>query len=233
MTFSGGVSEYLFGGNTQDYGDIARPLADAIAARTEALTVLVQPAVERIRATVIGASQFTVQVSGNTIAISREDLLPMHNLQVIHPRVTDAEAVQSDMLSAAIQRGFQRFDLSEGGQPVAIAIKWSGEPRYAMLRALAAGIVQALPRTIETGLPIVLVFANDFGKLIGGIIREEFAPGTDIISIDGIELQEFDYIDIGAMMYPSQVVPVVVKSLVFPELHGPRPEVADSINARA
>src|SRR5207237_3868575 len=109
-----------------------------------------------------------------------------------------------------------------------IAFDWSGEPRYSMLRNLAAGVVQALPRTVATGLPIVLVFANDFGKLIGGIIREEFVSnGTDVISIDGIELQEFDYIDIGAMLQPSQVVPVVVKSLVFPESHGPQAEMAD------
>jgi ethanolamine utilization protein EutA len=231
VTFSGGVSEYLSGSETPDFGDLARPLAEAIAARIAAhgLPAGVQPAVERIRATVIGASQFTVQVSGNTIAISREDLLPMHNLQVLYPHVTDAEAVQPDVLCAAIARGFQRFDLTEGDQPVAIALKWSGEPRYALLRSLAAGVVQALPRTIEAGLPIVLVFANDFGKLIGGIIREEFEPETDVISIDGIELQEFDYIDVGAMLYPSQVVPVVVKSLVFPEAHGPRAEVADSV----
>ena len=114
---------------------------------------------------------------------------------------------------------------------VAIAINWSGEPRYAWLRNLAAGIVQAIPRTIAAGLPIVLVFAHDYGKLIGGIIREEFAPTSDIISIDGIELQEFDYIDIGAMIFPSQVVPVVVKSLVFPEILGPRAEIADPVGA--
>jgi ethanolamine utilization protein EutA len=233
VTFSGGVSEYLFGSETPDFGDIARPLADAISSRVaaHALPAGVQPAVERIRATVIGASQFTVQVSGNTIAISREDLLPMHNVQVLYPHVTDAEAVQPEVLSAAIARGFQRFDLVEGKQPVALAIKWAGEPRYAMLRNLAAGIVQALPGTIAAGLPIVLVFANDFGKLIGGIIREEFAPETEVISIDGIELQEFDYIDIGAMLYPAQVVPVVVKSLVFPETHGPLAELADTVVA--
>ena len=231
VTFSGGVSEYLIGEPVEEFGDIARPLADAIAARIASLGAHVATAAERIRATVIGASQFTVQVSGNTIAISREDLLPIHNLQVIHPHITDAEVVQPDVLSAAIARGFQRFDLSEGEHLVAIAIKWSGEPRYSTLRDLAAGIVQALPGTIAAGLPIVLVFANDFGKLIGGIIREEFAPHTDVISIDGIELQEFDYIDIGAMLYPSQVVPVVVKSLVFPELHGPRAEVAARASA--
>jgi ethanolamine utilization protein EutA len=114
---------------------------------------------------------------------------------------------------------------------VAIAIKWSGVPRYSLLRNIAAGIVQALPRTIASGLPLVVVFANDFGKLIGGIIRDEFASGSDVISIDGIELQEFDYIDISAMIYPSQVVPVVVKSLVFPEVRGPRAEVADPVAA--
>ncbi len=228
VTFSGGVSEYLYNRATPYFGDLARLLADAIRDRIDhhALPAGLQPAVERIRATVIGASQFTVQVSGNTIAISRPDLLPLHNLQVLYPHLVDRQEIRPDELSAAIGRGFQRFDLTEGEQPVAIAINWSGEPRYAVLRNLAAGIVQALPRTIAAGLPIVVVFANDFGKLIGGIMREEFVGDSDVISIDGIELQEFDYIDIGAMLYPSKVVPVVVKSLVFPEVHGRQAEMA-------
>ena len=37
-----------------------------------------------------------------------------------------------------------------------------------------------------------------------------------IVSIDGLELKEFDYIDIGAMLESSGAVPVVIKSLVFP-----------------
>jgi ethanolamine utilization protein EutA len=231
VTFSGGVSEYLYNRATPYFGDLASALADAIRDRIDrhALPAGLQPAVERIRATVIGASQFTVQVSGNTIAISRPDMLPLHNLQVLYPRLLDRQEIRPDELSAAIGRGFQRFDLEEGEQVVAIAINWSGEPRYSVLRNLAAGIVQALPRTIAAGLPIVVVFANDFGKLIGGIMREEFVSNTEVISIDGIELQEFDYIDIGAMLYPAQVVPVVVKSLVFPEVHGQRAEMADPL----
>jgi ethanolamine utilization protein EutA (predicted chaperonin) len=231
ITFSGGVSEYLSASETPDYGDIARPLAQAIGRRVERARV--QPAAERIRATVIGASQFTVQVSGNTIAISRTEMLPMHNIQVLYPHLPQRAEVEPEELGAAIARGFQRFDLREGEQPVAIAIDWSGEPRYSLLRKIAAGVVQALPRTIAAGLPIVLVFAHDFGKLIGGIIREEFAPATDIVSIDGIELQEFDYIDIGTMIYPSQVVPVVVKSLVFPEVGIHQAEVAEGMGVQA
>jgi len=229
VTFSGGVSEYLYEPETPDFGDLARLLADAIRTRIErhGLPAGLQPAAERIRATVIGASQFTVQVSGNTIAITRPDLLPIHNLPVLYPRLPEREEIQPDELSAAIGQCFTRFDLEEGEQVVAIAIKWSGDPRYSLLRNLAAGIVQASPRTIAAGLPVVVVFANDFGKLIGGIIREDFADASNVISIDGIELQEFDYIDIGAMISPSNVVPVVVKSLVFPEIGGPRAEIAD------
>jgi ethanolamine utilization protein EutA len=236
VTFSGGVSEYLYDLDTADFGDLARPLADAIRTRVEqhALPVGAEPVGERIRATVIGASQFTVQVSGNTIAITRPEILPIHNLQVLYPQLADREEVDPQQLSDAIARSFQRFDLVEGEQVVAIAINWTGEPRYSLLRNIAAGIVHALPETIAAGLPLVLVFAHDFGKLIGGIIREEFVPPggvLDVISLDGIELQEFDYIDIGAMIYPAQVVPVVVKSLVFPEVVGPRAEMTDCVSA--
>jgi ethanolamine utilization protein EutA len=37
-----------------------------------------------------------------------------------------------------------------------------------------------------------------------------------VVSIDGITLEEFDYIDIGALIPSSGAVPVVIKSLVFP-----------------
>ena len=48
----------------------------------------------------------------------------------------------------------------------------------------------------------------------------------DVISIDGIELHELDYIDIGAIVQPNNAVPVVVRSLVFPEVNGTCAEVA-------
>ena len=37
-----------------------------------------------------------------------------------------------------------------------------------------------------------------------------------VVSIDGLELKEFDYIDIGTMLEGSGAVPVVIKSLIFP-----------------
>ncbi|HEX8968241.1 MAG TPA: ethanolamine ammonia-lyase reactivating factor EutA, partial [Chloroflexota bacterium] len=91
VTFSGGVAEYLYRRETRDFGDLARPLASAIRSRIDRhqLPARLHSSAERIRATVIGASQFTVQVSGNTIAISRPDRLPLHNLPVLHPHLAD------------------------------------------------------------------------------------------------------------------------------------------------
>ena len=36
-----------------------------------------------------------------------------------------------------------------------------------------------------------------------------------LIAIDGIALRELDYVDIGRMIEPAHVVPVVIKSLLF------------------
>jgi ethanolamine utilization protein EutA len=228
VTFSGGVSEFIYEREERDFGDLSRPLSAAVRARVahHDLTAPVQPSGERIRATVIGASQFTVQVSGNTISITNKDILPIHNIQVIHPRIPEVEEVDPDVLAEAIQKGFQRFDLTDGEQPIALALNWAGTPRYQLLRNIAEGIVRGIPKTVEAGLPVLLVFVHDFGKLVGDILREEFNISNDVISIDSIFLQEFDYIDIGEVIYPANVVPVVVKSLVFPKVENPTAEVA-------
>jgi ethanolamine utilization protein EutA len=229
ITFSGGVSEYLYQRETRDFGDLALPLARALRSRLEAGAVaapVVEPG-ERIRATVIGASQFTVQVSGNTINITRPDMLPLHNLQVLYPQVQHGDDVQASEVAAAICGSFRRFDLEEGGQPVALAIDWQGTPSYAVLRKLADGIVGGLPRSIAAGLPIVLVFQNDFGKLVGYILRDDLGLKNDLISIDSIDVKEFDYIDIGAIIHPARAVPVVIKSLVFPHDHDPRAQLIE------
>ena len=48
-------------------------------------------------------------------------------------------------------------------------------------------------------------------------MSEEMKIAAPIVSIDGLELKDFDYIDIGAILDTSGAVAVVIKSLVFPE----------------
>ena len=45
--------------------------------------------------------------------------------------------------------------------------------------------------------------------------RRELIPGAGIISIDGIDLKDFDFIDIGQELPDAKAVPVVIKSLIF------------------
>jgi ethanolamine utilization protein EutA len=70
------------------------------------------------------------------------------------------------------------------------------------------------------GHPIVLAGDGDVGGLIGIHYCKEMKFKTPIVSIDGLELKEFDYIDIGAILDTSGAVPVVIKSLIFPTSAG-------------
>jgi ethanolamine utilization protein EutA len=228
IIWSGGVSEYLFDREQRDFGDLALPLAAALQAHAAGgrLPAPVDQSGERIRATVIGASQFTVQVSGNTISITDPGALPIHNLQVLYPRLPNGEETTPEQLRDAIAASFQRFDLVEGDQPVALALDWAGTPSYRRLRGLAEGIAGGLPRTVANGLPIVLVFSGDIGKNVGAILREDLGLINEVVSIDSIEVQELDYIDIGELLLPAKVVPVVIKSLVFPHVVDARAELS-------
>ena len=67
---------------------------------------------------------------------------------------------------------------------------------------------------------MVLAGDGDVGGLLGIHLREEMHLPSPIVSIDGLELKEFDFIDIGAMMESSGAVAVVIKSLVFPTSAG-------------
>ena len=217
ITFSGGVSEYIYGRETADHNDIGRHLADAIARRLKSKEIpykVIDPG-QGIRATVIGASQFSVQVSGNTITVSNDDALPFRNLPVLNPVIDLAGDIDANKVSAEIAKAHTRFDFTEGGQTVALAFRWQGDPLHARLKALADGICAAMANTLKAKAPLVLMLDGDIGKTIGEILRRELDVTGDIVSIDGVQLKEFDYVDIGEMIRPTNVVPLVIKSLLF------------------
>src|SRR5262249_53148530 len=135
ITFSGGVSEYIFGYEARDYGDIARLLAAALGeelARRGA-PMVIDPG-QRIRATVIGASQFTVQVSGKPIFLPTPGVLPVHNVRVVHAGIDLGGEFDGAALTAAIRTSLARMDLSPQSR-MAIAFAWHGDPDYARIAA--------------------------------------------------------------------------------------------------
>jgi ethanolamine utilization protein EutA (predicted chaperonin) len=208
ITFTGGVSEYIFGREARSFGDIARPLAARMRAALPPEKIM-DPG-QGIRATVIGASQFTVQLSGKTIHLSAQAPLPMRNVPVVFPALELDGPFSAAQVSSAVSDSLDRMAL-QSGKPVALAIRWRGEPYYQRLHELAAGIAQAWPDA-----PLVLMVDRDVGRLLGHMLEHEMGVRSGVISIDGVQLREFDYVDIGERMQPSDVVPVIIKSLLFP-----------------
>jgi ethanolamine utilization protein EutA len=218
IMFSGGVSEFVYGYEKRNLGDLGVQFGRRVRERANKLAggnIPLRPAQVRIRATVIGASQYTVQVSGNTIYLSHPDLLPLRNLQVLTPEFDQTEAITSAEIKSSVDKALQRFDIIDGDRAVALAIRWELGPSYPLIRTLAEGLVGAMKEHVDKGQPLVLVFDADIAKLMGNIIERELLPGAGIISIDGIDLRDFDFVDIGQELPDAKAVPVVIKSLIF------------------
>jgi ethanolamine utilization protein EutA len=215
ITLSGGVAEYVFGYESRNYGDIARELAEELRAelRRRATLTLIDPG-QRIRATVIGASQFTVQVSGKTIHLPRPAVLPVRNVPVVPVGLDLGGAIDGGAITAAIRAGLARLDLAPDA-PVAIALSWRGDPDYPRIAATGAAIMAAVAPDGRRSQPLLLMVDGDLGKTIGRILTEELSLNGDLVSIDGVELAELDFVDVGALISPPGVVPVVIKSLLF------------------
>jgi ethanolamine utilization protein EutA len=115
-----------------------------------------------------------------------------------------------------VHAALRRLDLHEGEKTVALCYRWTGSATIARLDGFCRGVAAGLAKVLERGSPLVLVGEGDVGGLIGIHCREETRLSNPIVSIDGIVLKEFDFIDIGALLETSGAVPVVIKSLVFP-----------------
>jgi ethanolamine utilization protein EutA len=215
LTFSGGVSEYIFGHEQEEYGDIAQLLASELTSELSKRTALplVDPG-QRIRATVIGASQFTVQVSGKTIYLPKPDILPVHNVPVVHIGMDLSGDFDADAMAEAIRGTMKNMDL-EPRSRMAIAFAWTGDPEHSRLMTAGRAIVAAVaPGGIRNDL-LLLMIDGDIGKTFGQLLHHELNLPGDIISIDGVQLQELDFVDVGEPISPPGVVPVVIKSLLF------------------
>jgi ethanolamine utilization protein EutA len=215
LTFSGGVAEYMFGHEQAEFGDIAKPLADELSGELSRRVSLplIDPG-QRIRATVIGASQFTVQVSGKTIYLPDPYVLPVRAVPVVRVAFGSAGAIDRDRVAAAVRQGVEEIDFSNVPS-IAIAFAWPGDPEHSRLTAAAEGIVSALQPLRHAIKLLILAIDGDVGKTFGRLLHRELGWPGKIVSIDGVELQDLDYIDVGELIAPPGIVPMVIKSLLF------------------
>ena len=61
----------------------------------------------------------------------------------------------------------------------------------------------------------MIVIDGDVGRLLGRILHQELNKGKYVLSLDGVVLSDLDFIDVGELINPPGVIPLVIKSLVF------------------
>jgi ethanolamine utilization protein EutA len=212
-SFSGGVAELMYGGNGY-HDDIGQILAGKINALRPKLMSPVIELPNKIRATVIGAGAYSVSISGSSGFMDEKISFPIRNVPVIRVDVEQSKLSLEHVISQ-INISFQRFDLKEGDEVVALYFKDPVQASYARLELFAKSIETALPDSIKNKIPIILIFETDIACSVGNVMRRETDLKTNLLSLDELNLKEGDWIDIGEPLLAGQVFPVTVKSLVF------------------
>ncbi|MDQ7907575.1 ethanolamine ammonia-lyase reactivating factor EutA [Phytohabitans sp. ZYX-F-186] len=207
IVFSGGVSEYIDDRDDASYGDLGPALGRHIRrlVASAGLTDLLAPAEQGIRATVLGASQFSVQASGQTCYIAEPSALPVRNLPVARVELcpgADHERALIDTLS--------RVDRISMDEPIALVVEFAGPRNYQALRRYAEALVR-----VAAGHPLYLVLRDDLARSLGRLIAEELGHAATTV-VDEIEVGDLEYLDIGKPMGATRSLPVTVKSLAFP-----------------
>ena len=210
VSFSGGVGRLLYldeGERVPGYDDMGAALARELRRRTAERGVTVIAPEETIYATVIGAGVHTVDISGSTIFLSDASVLPLRDI----PVVSIGNAGNGEDLSAKIRL----FGADRGRMP-AIAAPAMRSKSFADVSGLASAVAAAADSCGLDG-PLVILCADDIGKIVGGLVKNRLRRARAIVSIDQVSARELDYIDIGEPLHGGTVVPVAVKTLVFPD----------------
>ncbi len=212
IVISGGVSEHVYDRDRTCYGDIGPILGKNMRGYLKKLPkkkILREP-VEGIRATVIGAGEYTIQASGNTSYISTPQILPAFGLKVVRVSLKQGQSVLE-----TLRQSLAKFDLTTISPEVALFLSLDGQLDYKNIREVAEGIATICKGSECGESPLYLVQDVDIAKSLGAILKEELGLNQDVIAIDGIEVGDLDYIDIGKPMGNTEVIPVTVKSLMF------------------
>ena len=209
IIFSGGVSEFIYGTSEGTFGDLGPDLAATLRDYLDGLPAgTLQAPTQGIRATVIGASEYTIQVSGATTFSTSVWNLPAFGLKavyVLHEVGTS--------FSANLAKAFEKYDLPGFGPGMALSLSITGALNYDSLKEVAAGLAAAGRAAPE--VPMIVTIEQDVARALGRILKNEFELPNDLISIDGISVGDLDYIDIGKPVSMMDLFPVTVKSLLF------------------
>ena len=203
-SFSGGVADLMDDRPREPfaYGDLGVLLGRAVAKSAVGPRI---PARETIRATVIGAGCHATELSGSTVYFDRI-AFPLKNLPVA-ALTPEEERLPPAQLAQTVRARLAVF--ADG--PAVLALQGRRDLHFAALSALADGLAGGLRG--RDG-PVLVAVAADVGKALGQALAVRL-PGVPLLCLDGVQLPPGSYLDVAAPIANGQVLPVVIKTLVF------------------
>ena len=78
-------------------------------------------------------------------------------------------------------------------------------------------MVNDVDESAEGDPNVFLILDMDVAKSLGGILKEELKVAPEVIAVDGIDVGDLDFIDVGNAMGVTEVIPVTIRSFMFPE----------------
>jgi len=216
ICFSGGVADHIYSDSADKtpflHGDIGALLGRAIR-ESRALRGLNRFVPnETIRATVVGAGTHITEISGSTIDYDAE-LLPLKNLPIL--KLAPEDEKNPELIRDAISKKLEWFSLEGEAQGAAISIAGKKSPRFRDVQDIARAILSGASKMLEAGHPLVVVSENDMAKALGNTLRACMTRRYPLVSIDSVWVNNGDYIDIGRPAASGNVLPVIVKTLLF------------------
>lgn len=211
---SGGVGEHFYDPDTEDFGDLGKGIATVLRKRLSESDISIMRPDHCIRATVMGLSQYTAQISGSTVYVSDENALPLFNIRTVKIEADLIGDIDSEKLRQRIKERTEMFEV-DVSSPFAMFFHWDGAPSYRRLRAFCEGIIRFVGSIDEGAPPLILIFDEDVAWIIGDMLKSEMGVRRKVVCVDGVSLGDLEFIDIGSKIYPAGVLPLTVKSLLF------------------
>lgn len=224
---SGGVAELM--GQAQErknwlpYGDMGAYLANGLEKHLAVNQLPYSIAGNAIRATVIGAGLHTLQLTGSTIAASEQGL-PLRNLPLIRPfessdRKSAGESSQAldEWVKMRLSQYLHKHDIDWNSRALAVVLEDFPTLSHEHLTKWAHALAKAFD-ALKGKEPLIVVVRQDIAMALGMLLRKLLAQ-TELLVLDGLQIEDGDYIDIGKPLTErgtsTVALPVVIKSLLF------------------